>query len=99
VASARRLNIDGSAPTQPRGREHPGSRVARKQRVAEFCRSQAAKLSSPQPRPGPAQREQQRLAQGLGVCAYARGVSRFQAAFGSVLFLLVAPGVVAGLMP
>jgi protein-S-isoprenylcysteine O-methyltransferase Ste14 len=44
-------------------------------------------------------REQQRLVQGLGARAYARGVRRSQAAFGSVLFLLVAPGVVAGLVP
>ena len=44
-------------------------------------------------------REQQRLVQGLGAWAYARGVRRSQAAFGSVLFLLVAPGVVAGLVP
>src|SRR4029079_15048267 len=36
---------------------------------------------------------------GLGAWAYARGVSRSRAAFGSVLFLLVAPGVVAGLGP
>ena len=41
-------------------------------------------------------REQQRLVQGLRAWAYARGVRRSQAAFGSVLFLLVAPGVVAG---
>jgi protein-S-isoprenylcysteine O-methyltransferase Ste14 len=31
--------------------------------------------------------------------AYARGVRRAQAALGSVLFLVVAPGVVAGLVP
>ena len=37
--------------------------------------------------------------QGPGSRAYARGVRRSQAAFGSVLFLLVAPGVVAGLVP
>jgi hypothetical protein len=39
---------------------------------------------------------EQRLVQGLGAWAYARGVRRSQAAFGSVLFLVVAPGVVAG---
>src|SRR5215213_433284 len=37
--------------------------------------------------------------QWLARWAYARGVRRSQAAFGSVLFLLVAPGVVAGLVP